>query len=300
VSGGLTRIAIAVVFVVPLVAATLVGPRPVEAYSSGIFGRSGNPATNGGTTCNSCHNGGTAPTVTIAGPSTVAPLSSNTYALKISGGQEIAGGLDVSATSGTLGVTDIGTQLLSGEITHDNPRNAAADGSVTFTFQWTAPSSAGSATLYAAGNSVDLSGSSSGDRAGTASKAITVASTSSGPGEASGERLAPLRVTGFDRSTGTISISYDAPCGATDHAIVWGPLAQVSSYGWNGQACGIGISGTASFAPGPGNRFFVVVARGNATEGSYGTDDAGSERPPFGAGACGATYDLAGRCDAAP
>lgn len=280
------------------VAAAVLGPN-AEAYSSGIFGRSGNPATNGGSTCNACHSGGTTPTVTLTGPSSVTPSSSNTFTLRIAGGQRVAGGLDVSTTAGTLGVIDIGTQLLSGEITHDNPRAAATDGSVTFTFQWTAPATPGSATLYAAGNSVDLSGSSGGDRAGTTSKIVTI-NAAQAPGEAATGALAPLRVTAFDRATGTMTISYGVPCGATDHAVVWGPLAQVSTYGWNGQACSIGNTGTASFTPGPGNRFLVVVARNGSREGSYGTDGDGAERPPFGSGACGATFDLAGRCDPAP
>jgi hypothetical protein len=99
-----------------------------------------------------------------------------TYVLTIQGGQETAGGLDVSATAGVLeilpGATD--TQKFNDEITHTAPKMADEEGAVTFSFQWQAPAVAGPATLYGAGNSVDLTNTNLGDAAGTAALTITV------------------------------------------------------------------------------------------------------------------------------
>jgi hypothetical protein len=147
----------------------------VWGFPIGITGYSGNPAT-GGSTCNNCHNGGIVPTVTITGPTAVPANTIATYMLTISGGQEIAGGLDVSATDGLLdilpGATD--TRLFNSEITHTEPKTADTDGTVTFSFQWQAPETVGKVTLYGAGNSVNLMNGSSGDAASSTTLAITV------------------------------------------------------------------------------------------------------------------------------
>ena len=142
--------------------------------SEGISGRSGNPATFEGQICTACHFGGATPVVTLNGPTTVDAGTTNLYTLTISGGQEIAGGLDVSVTDGTLQVVDTDMQILDGEVTQTMPRNADATGSVSFEFEWTAPSEVGSIDMYGAGNSVDLNGGKSGDDASTDSMTITV------------------------------------------------------------------------------------------------------------------------------
>jgi hypothetical protein len=154
----------------------------VYASSEGIIGFSGNPNT-GGVYCAACHSGGAVPAVTLAGPSVVSPGAALTYTLTIAGGQEIAGGLNVSATAGTLdtlpGATD--TQLLSGEITHTAPKcieagcQPVAGGEVVFLFNWTAPDDSGPVTLYGAGNSVNLNHNPTGDAAAVTSLDILVA-----------------------------------------------------------------------------------------------------------------------------
>src|SRR5262245_38312423 len=118
------------------------------------------------------------------------------------------------------------------------------------------------------------------------------------PGEAS-----DLRVTGYDAATGELSITWTPACGAADHHIEYGPLENMAAYGWSGQVCGLGAGGSyASFDPGPGSYFFVVVADdGVGVEGSYGTgwiDGAVVERPddtldPI----CHRVQDLSQRCD---
>jgi len=135
-----------------------------QASSSGIVGVSGNPATNGGAYCNACHYGGPGLAVALSGPKLVAPGSTHLYVLRIAKGTQEAGGFDVSATGGVLSAIDPGTQVIDGEVTHLEPRAADAVGNVVFRFRWTAPLSAGKITLYGAANSVDLNGSTDGDR----------------------------------------------------------------------------------------------------------------------------------------
>ncbi len=93
-------------------------------------------------------------------------------------------------------------------------------------------------------------------------------------GEASG-----LRVAGYDRATGRVDLLYVPACDATQHTIYSGPLASVSSYDYTAAACSRGASGAASFVPGAGSVFFLIVGNDGSAEGSYGLDGAGAERP---------------------
>lgn len=284
----------------------IIGGRGLEARSGGISGRSGNPATSGGSYCTACHSGGQVPTVTITGPTVVAPSSISTYQLRIvkpSGPNNVAGGLDVSATAGALSVVDSGTRLLNSEIVHDSPR-VAVGGQVTWTFNWTAPATPGTATLYGAGNAVNDNSNTNGDNAAATSLAITVGAPAT-PGESSGPTLSPLLVSAFDDATGELTLTFGTACETTDNNLYYGPLGQVATYGWSGQVCGIGTGGVhAGFDPGPGSYFFVVVGTKNATEGSYGRsfDPVGgsAERPPYAGNICGQTQSLAQACDALP
>jgi hypothetical protein len=95
----------------------------------------------------------------------------------------------------------------------------------------------------------------------------------------------------------TVSVTYTPACDATDHALVWGALAAVSTYSYAGAVCGIGTSGSASFDPGPGSVFFLVVGTTGSAEGSYGTDNLGQERPEAtGMGACDRPQQLGAAC----
>jgi len=150
----------------------------VGASSGGKSGYSGNPATNGGQTCNACHDGGTTPQVALSGPTTVDAGAEAVYTLTITGGQAVAGGLDVSATDGVLGAGP-DTKLLDGEVVQTGPKPASG-GVVSWSFSWTAPASAGQVTLYGAGNSVDGAAGPGGDRAATDSLLVTVQVPASG------------------------------------------------------------------------------------------------------------------------
>ncbi len=143
------------------------------ASGNGIAGYSGNPTINGGATCASCHSGGAVPAVSISGPTSVDVGSTNTYTITVSGGQQVGGGFGVSADRGTLVATSADTRLLSGEVVQSNTKAVNGAGSVSWSFNWTAPASPGAATLYGAGNSVDGAGT-GGDGVATTSVGITV------------------------------------------------------------------------------------------------------------------------------
>jgi len=285
------RALVALSFTFPLLFAV----RSYEASSNGISGFSGSPAT-GGLTCNECHSGGMPPTTTITGPTLVSPGSVNIYTLTIAGASR-GGGLDVSAIDGVLGVADPGTHLSSGEIVHSSPRNINIDREVIWTFAWTAPNAPGTYTLYGAGNSVNLGQGSNGDAASTAVLDVTIASSQT-PGETSGPSRSPLLVTAFDSLAGTLSLSYGSACETTSNNVYYGPLNQVSSYGWTGEVCDIGTSGAYDgFDPGLGSFFFVIVGTDGLDEGSYGRSSESTERPAHAASVCGQMWTLADTCD---
>lgn len=141
---------------------------PIWAFDTGIVGHSGNPATNFGMSCDSCHGGGVQPTVTLSGPTTVSPGQSAIYSLTVQSAavaSQTAAGFNVSATDGALASLGGDTQIIDGEITHVSPKTNTAGGVAVFSFQWTAPAVAPQAVvLYAAGNSVNLDDTPGGDR----------------------------------------------------------------------------------------------------------------------------------------
>ena len=138
----------------------------VLADSSGRSGYSGNPAIGGGRTCSSCHSGGPATTVTLTGPTSVTPNSTNAYTLTVTSAGQTAGGFDVSATAGTL-AAGTGSVLSGAEIIHNSPKSMTSN-AVSWQFNWTAPAS-GTTTLYATGLSTNGNGSTSGDMVAKAS-----------------------------------------------------------------------------------------------------------------------------------
>ena len=120
----------------------------------------------------------------------------------------------------------------------------------------------------------------------------TVSAPVQTPGEAT-----PM-LASFNKGSGAIDVTFTAACSSTNHTIYYGPLASVSTYGYAGAACGVGTSGTASFDPGPGDSFFLIVARDGAVEGSFGTRSTGVERPEAGnVGSCPLPQSLGNRCD---
>jgi len=129
-------------------------------YSDGITGRTNKT---GGAGCN-CH-GGISSNVNaiISGPSTIAPGATATYTVTITGGPLVRAGVNIAASSGALSpVSSSGLVLEDDELKHFPPKSPS-DGAVTFSFDYTAPNSVGTQTLYATANSVNFDGNNSGD-----------------------------------------------------------------------------------------------------------------------------------------
>lgn len=162
------------------VAIALVAAAGVMASAAGRVGYSGNPATGGGQTCTVCHSGGAAPTVSFHGPTTVVPGVANVYSFVVQGGPAVTGGLDVSATAGVL-QPGTGMRSEAGEITHTFPRAFDVDSRAVFTFTWTAPTAATTATFYGAGVSSDGAFNTDDDGVATTTLGVTVANTAQTP-----------------------------------------------------------------------------------------------------------------------
>jgi hypothetical protein len=96
-------------------------------------------------------------------------------------------------------------------------------------------------------------------------------------------RVATLSV---NKSGANLVVSWSAGCsdGGTDYGIYQGTIG--SWYSHVAIACTDALADrTETFAPGAGNRYYLVVPRNAAAEGSYGPRSSGVERPA-GGGAC--------------
>ena len=126
-----------------------------QASQFGRQGFSGNPQTNGGSTCTACHApGAQTPVLTISGPGEVSAGSTNEYRLTLQGGPGITGGVAVSASDALGTFLSVNGELgvVGEEISHAQPKSFAG-GQLGFSFRWTAPRFNTEVTLYAAGNS---------------------------------------------------------------------------------------------------------------------------------------------------
>jgi hypothetical protein len=91
---------------------------------------------------------------------------------------QIAAGLDIATSAGTLGaVSGQHEQLLGDDLTHTAPQNNT-NGVASWEFTWQAPAQPGNATLFGAGNSVNLDFTSFGDAAATTTFQIVVSDAS--------------------------------------------------------------------------------------------------------------------------
>lgn len=118
------------------------------------------------------------------------------------------------------------------------------------------------------------------------------------PGEASGQDGSAMLVTAYDEPTHEVSVVFDPACSATDHTAYVGELSAVALLAYDDQACGLGVTGSATFPVGAGSRFWLIVGHDGAVEGSYGVAGSGSERPEDTAlASCDLAQDLSRRCD---
>jgi len=136
--------------------------------------------------CAECHSalGAVPPAVTIEGPTTVEPGAEATYRVVVRSNAvatQIAAGFNVAASAGELLVgSDSGVrssenrETRRNELAHTGPRENDGSGEAAWSFRWRAPTDAGPALLFAAGNSVNLDLGSEGDADALAMLAVQV------------------------------------------------------------------------------------------------------------------------------
>jgi MYXO-CTERM domain-containing protein len=207
------------------------------AFSGGATGDSGS----GKSTCNDCHTGGKAPTVSIKGAATLNAGDTSTYTITISSatpmGQKF-GGIDVSASAGTLVAhpAQNKTKVDSGEIVQDG--TAGPFNPLDFVFDFVAPNAPGTVTLFGDGLSADGNGGVSGDSGATTQFMVTIASA--GDMAMPPVDLAGLDLAGLDLSTlPDLAEPVDAVSGSTPKAgqdMAAGPKANEPEWGCH---CGV-------------------------------------------------------------
>ncbi|HFC12110.1 MAG TPA: hypothetical protein ENJ56_04640 [Anaerolineae bacterium] len=179
--------------------------RTAIAYEDGVASLSGAF----GTYCNICHNGGSGsvPQVAVTGAATVAPSATASYMLAITSTspalQTVAGwDIMVAATytdtlhAGVISGFDSGiAHLFNNELTHNAPLANDANGVATVNFDWTAPSTPGTYTIYFAGNSANNNGmNGAGDHAAAGSFEVVVSAPTQVGFLAGSAETAPLHL----------------------------------------------------------------------------------------------------------
>lgn len=174
--------------------ALLALPQVAAAFSGGAPGYSGLPGSSG--TCNACHDAAVAtPTLSITGPTSLAGGASGNYTLTISGGPAVRGGWTIAADKGTLSTTQNNAFVFDGKVMQQTAV-AFSGGSLTVAFSVTAPTAAGTLRIYAAGNSANGNGGTSGDKGGVTSLAVTITAANAAPTVATAAAADPTTVTG--------------------------------------------------------------------------------------------------------
>jgi hypothetical protein len=108
-----------------------------------------------------------------------------------------------------------------------------------------------------------------------------------------GERVAGVPMTASLDPSGDIALTWDVTgCPASIYNVYYGDLADVASYTYTGQSCGLDPTGTDTFTPPPGDLYFIVVGQESHLEGVHGFDGEGKARPASAGGACGAQWQL--------
>lgn len=179
----------------------------VETYatSTGISGRTFKPGSTPG--CGGCHGSqSTGTSVTISGVATVAVSSVNAFTVNLSGSSGSNSGIDIAVFRGSLSLSPSSSflKVLNNELTHTQARPSPA----SFQFNYTAPTTAGSDTMYATGK-----GGASSNSWNHASKfVITVVAAPA----------APVLVSPLDGATGVSTqptMTWNAVSGATSYRL---------------------------------------------------------------------------------
>lgn len=133
----------------------------IYASSSGFVNRTRKTSLSG---CGGCHGGN--PTndvsVSITGPDTVTVSQTKTYTLTITKASKNGAGFDISTRRGVLAPVSSGMVLSGTELTNSSNRPMTS-GTISFQFTYTAPSTAGTDSLFATGLATNSDASTSGD-----------------------------------------------------------------------------------------------------------------------------------------
>ncbi len=220
-------------YVIPLCLTIMSGS--AFAFEGGVSGYSGA----NGATCGGCHssNGVTPPTVAINGPLTVTPGSTNSYT--VDARTQLPGaGLDLAVSAGTLTDTNAaGTKLLNGELVQ-TATTATAGGTVSYSFDWTAPTTPGSYAVYTSVAAVDGNGNTSGDASGEGMITIAVVANNN---------QAPVAMIKAPMAeTEGVPVAFDGT-GSND------PDGTIASYDWDFGDGNVGAGATTTHTFMPGN-----------------------------------------------
>jgi MYXO-CTERM domain-containing protein len=159
---------------VAIAVATSLVSLPVLANASGLAGYTMKPnlSAPAGESCNNCHSGGTAPTITLTGPATLTAGQIADYSLVVKTGSSRAAG-GIAATDGVILTPLSGVRDSFGEMV-PNGGVAVSGGQATFTFRVTAPLSGNTLRLWAVGLAANGNNGVSGDKAAHVLRDITV------------------------------------------------------------------------------------------------------------------------------
>jgi MYXO-CTERM domain-containing protein len=232
---------------------------PALANASGLAGYTMKPnlSAPAGESCNSCHSGGTAPTVTLTGPASLTAGQIADYSLVVKTGSSRAAGA-IAATDGVVLTPLSGVRDSFGEMV-PNGSVAVSGGQATFTFRVTAPLSGNALRLWAVGLSANNNNGTSGDKAAHVLRDITVTGGS-----------APKPDAG---TPGGGDPPVDPPADEADGGVAK-PDASASGSGTsNGSSGPTGSSGSSSADPGADDG---TDAPGSASPGRSGSSDAAS------------------------
>lgn len=96
----------------------------------------------------------------------------------------------------------------------------------------------------------------------------------------------------------SIDIFYTPGCNSIGHTVYYGPLSNVSSYGYTNSFCSNDTGGYINFIPPTEDIFFLIVSQSQNWESSYGKSSSGTERPEaYGIGLCNKPKNLNNTCD---
>ncbi len=133
----------------------------IYASSSGFVNRTRKTNLSG---CGGCHGGNSnnEVIVSISGPDTVTISQTKTYTLTITKASKNGAGFDIATSRGVLAPVSPGMILSGTELTHSSNRPMTS-GTITLTFNYTAPSTAGTDSIFATGLATNSDASTSRD-----------------------------------------------------------------------------------------------------------------------------------------